>query len=83
LETVGWAAAPALVSALAAGGGVGGLVALFGQRHDAHVHVWAESQILNGGIVVIVHPASAEQFEAATAVMRRHRGADVFATPSA
>jgi hypothetical protein len=56
---------------------------LFGQRHEAHVHEWAESQIRNGGIVLIVHPASAEQFEAATAIMRRHCGADVFATPSA
>jgi hypothetical protein len=83
LATMGGAAAPAMLAGLAAGGGVGGLVALFGRRHDARVHVWAESQILNGGIVVIVHPASAEQFEAATAIMRRHCGADVFATPSA
>jgi hypothetical protein len=47
------AAAPAL---LAAGSGVsvGGLAALFGQRHEAHVHEWmTESQILNGGIVLI------------------------------
>lgn len=80
LATMGGAAAPAMLAALAAGGSVGGLVALFGQRHDAHVHVWAESQILNGGIVVIVHPASAEQFEAATAIMRRHCGGDVFAS---
>jgi hypothetical protein len=42
-----------------------------------------ESQILNGGIVLIVHPASAEQFEAATTIMRRHCGADFFASPSA
>jgi hypothetical protein len=79
----GGAAAPALLAGLAAGGGVGGLIALFGQRHEAHVHEWTESQILNGGIVLIVHPASAEQFEAATTIMRRHCGADVFATPSA
>jgi hypothetical protein len=83
LTATGGAAAPALLAGLATGGGVGGLIALFGQRHEAHVHEWAESQILNGGIVLIVHPASAEQFEAATAIIRRHCGADVFATPSA
>jgi hypothetical protein len=55
---------------------------LFGQRHEARVHEWAESQILNDGIVT-VHPASAEQFEAATAIMRRHCGADFFVSPSA
>jgi hypothetical protein len=44
---------------------------------------WAESQILNGGIVLIVHPASAEQFETATAIMREHCGTDIFASPSA
>ncbi|SIO64399.1 hypothetical protein SAMN05443247_10360 [Bradyrhizobium erythrophlei] len=65
LAAAGGAAAPALLAGLATGGGVGGLIALFGQRHEAHVHEWAESQILNGGIVLIVHPASAEQFEAA------------------
>ena len=32
------------------------------------------NQILNGGIVLIVHPATAEQFEAATAIMRRYCG---------
>jgi hypothetical protein len=54
------------------------------ERHEAHFHEWmTESQILNGGIVLIVHPASAEQFEAATAIMRRHCGADFFASPSA
>ena len=83
LAATGGAAAPALLAGLATGGGVGGLIASFGRRHEAHVHEWAESQILNGGIVLIVHPASAEQFEAATAIIRRHRGADVFATPSA
>ena len=78
------AAAPAVLAGVASGGGsVGGLAALLGQRHKAHVHKWAESQILNGGIVLIVHPASAEEFEAATAIMRRHCGADVFASPSA
>jgi len=77
LAATGGAAAPAMLAGLATGGGVGGLAALFGQRHEAHAHEWAESQILNGGIVLIVHPASAEQFEAATAIMRRHCGADV------
>src|SRR3954454_12466456 len=51
LAATGGAAAPALLAALASGGSVGGLAALFGQRHEAHVHKWAESQILNGGIV--------------------------------
>ena len=83
LAATGGAAAPAMLAGLATGGGVGGLAALFGRRHEAHAHAWAESQILNGGIVLIVHPASAEQFEAATAIMRRRRGADVFASPSA
>jgi hypothetical protein len=54
------------------------------ERHEAHVHEWmTESQILNGGIVLIVHHTIAEQFEAATAIMRRHCGTDVFASPSA
>ena len=83
LAATGGAAAPALLAALASGGSVGGLAALFGQRHEVHVHEWAKSQILNGGIVLIVHPASAEQFEAATTIMRRHCGADVFASPTA
>jgi hypothetical protein len=83
LAATGGAVAPALLAALASGGSVGGLAALFGQRHEAHVHRWAERQILNGGIVLIVHPASADQFEAATAILRRHCGADIFASPSA
>jgi hypothetical protein len=54
LAATGGAAAPALLAALASGGSVGGLAALFGQRHEAHVHEWmTESQILNGGIVLI------------------------------
>src|SRR5215475_7950327 len=81
LAATGGAAAPALLAGLASGGSVGGLAALFGRRHEGHLHEWAESQILNGGIVLIVHTASAEQFEAATAIMRRHCGADVFASP--
>jgi hypothetical protein len=83
LAATGGAAAPALLAALAFGGSVGGLAALFGQGHEAYMHKWAESQILNGGIVLIVHPASAEQFEAATAIMRRRCGVDVFASASA
>jgi len=84
LAATGGAAAPALLGGgLASGGSLGGLAALFGQRHEALAHEWAESQIRNGGIVLIVHPASAGQFDAATAIMRRHCGADVFASPSA
>jgi hypothetical protein len=83
LAATGGAAAPALLAALAAGGGVGGLAALFGRSHEAYVHEWAASQVLNGGIVLVVHPASAEQFETATAIMRKHCGADVFASSSA
>ena len=83
LAATGGAATPAMLAALATVGGVGGLAALFGRRHEAHAHKWAESQILNGGIVLIVHPASEEQFKAATAIMRRHCGADVVTTPSA
>ena len=48
------AAAPALLAGLASGGSVRWLAALFGQRHEGHVHEWAESRILNGGIVLIV-----------------------------
>ena len=83
LAAIGGAAAPAVLAGLASGGSVGWLAALFGRRHEGHVHEWAESQILNGGIVLIVHPASAEQVEAATAIMRRHCGADIFASTSA
>jgi hypothetical protein len=82
LAATGGAAAPAMLAGLATVGGVGGLAAFFGQRHEGGVHAWAERQILNGGIVVIVQPASAEQFEAATAIISRHCGADVFAMPS-
>lgn len=32
------------------------LIALFEQRHESHVHEWAERQILNGSIVLIVIP---------------------------
>jgi hypothetical protein len=83
LAATGGTAAPAVLAALATGGGVGGLAALFGRSHEAYVHEWAESQVLKGGIVLIVHSASAEQFDAATAIIRRHCGTDVFASPSA
>jgi hypothetical protein len=33
--------------------------------------------------VLIVHPVTAKQFETATAIKRRHCGAEVFAAPSA
>jgi len=83
LAAIDGAAAPALLAGLASGGSVGWLAALFGRRHEGHVREWAERQILNGGIVLIVHPASAGQFESASAIMRRHCGADVFVSPSA
>jgi hypothetical protein len=51
---------------------VGGLAALFGQRHEAHVHEWSESQVLNDAIVLTGPSVRAEQFEAA-AIMRRHQ----------
>ncbi|WP_155255231.1 hypothetical protein [Bradyrhizobium elkanii] len=72
LAAAGAAPASALLAGLASGDSVGGLTALFGQRHEAHVHEWSESQILNGAFVLTGHSASAEQFEAA-AIMRRHQ----------
>src|SRR3954467_6735337 len=59
LAATGGAAAPALLAGLASGGGVGWLAALFGQRHEGHVHEWAAGPIRNGGIGLIVHPARA------------------------
>src|SRR5438034_11481576 len=38
LAATGGTAAPALLAALATASGVGGLVALFGHRHEAYVH---------------------------------------------
>jgi hypothetical protein len=81
LAATGGAAAPAVFAALASGGGVGGLAALFGQRHEAHVREWAERQFLKGGIVLIVHPADMHQLEAATAVLRKHCGAGFLSPP--
>jgi hypothetical protein len=40
LAATGGAAAPAVLAALASGGSVGGLAALFGQRHEAKAHEW-------------------------------------------
>jgi hypothetical protein len=82
LAATGGAAAPAVLAALASGGSVGGLAAFLGQRHEAHVHEWARNQIFNGGIVLIIHPANLEQFEAATAIMGQHCGKQVFSWPS-
>lgn len=72
LAATGGAAAPAVLAALATGGSVGGLAALFGQRYEMESHKWAERQILQGGILLIVHPANAEQFDTATEILRRH-----------
>jgi hypothetical protein len=83
LAATGGTTAPALLAAIASGGSGGGLAALFGRRHETSVHEWAENQILNGGIVLVVHPATVEQFEAATTIMRRHCGAAVFASLAA
>jgi hypothetical protein len=66
LAATGGVAAPAVLAALA----------------SAHVHEWARNQILNGGIVLIIHPANLEQFEAATAIMGQHCGKQVFSWPS-
>lgn len=82
LVATGGAAAPAFLAAAATGGGVAGLSTLFGQRHEAQVHEWAERQVAKGGIVLIVHPADAAQFEVATEIMRRHCGTELFASPS-
>ena len=84
LAATGGAAAPAMLAGLATGGGVGGLAALFGQRHDAHAHEWAESQILNGGRHRVDRPP-----RQCRTVRGRHRyyapalRSRCFATPSA
>lgn len=77
LAATGGAAAPALIAALASGGGVGSLAALFGRRHETENQEWARQQILQGGILVIVNPANAEQTEAASRVLQRHCGRNV------
>jgi hypothetical protein len=72
LAATGGAVAPAVLAALASGGSVGGLMALFGHRYETKVHEWVERQVMNGGIVLIVHPATLEQLNTATEVLRRH-----------
>jgi hypothetical protein len=64
------------------GASVGGMAALFGHRHEARVHEWAEREILNSGIALMAHPANAEQFKIVTTIMRWHCERDVFASPS-
>ena len=73
----GGAAAPAVLAALVSGGSVGGLTALFGHRYETKVHEWVEQQVMNGGIILIVHPATVEQLDTATKVLRRHCGENV------
>src|SRR3954469_2145767 len=46
LAATGGAAAPSLLVALASGGSIGALAALFGRGHEAHVREWAGGQIL-------------------------------------
>jgi hypothetical protein len=77
LVATGGAAAPAILAALASGGSIGGLSALFGHRYEAKVHEWVERQVIDGGIVLIVHPATAEQLATAAAILRRHCGESV------
>lgn len=77
LAATGGAAAPAVFAALASGGGVGGLAALFGRQHETEHQDWARQQILRGGILLIVNPATKEQIEAASRVLKRHCGRNV------
>ncbi|WP_198174238.1 hypothetical protein [Mesorhizobium xinjiangense] len=82
LAASGGAAAPALIAALASAGGAGGLTALFGRHRETENQDWARQQILQGGILVIVNPANAEQTEAASEILQRHCGRNVvFSTP--
>jgi hypothetical protein len=83
LAATGGVAAPVVLAALVSGGSVGGLTALFGHRYEAKVHAWVDRQIMNGGIVLIVHPATAEQLDTATEVLRRHGGENVVVSPQA
>ena len=82
LAATGGAAAPAVLAALASAGSVGGLATIFGQRHEAGVHEWAERQVLKGGIVLIVHPANMEQLKTAAKILRRHCGEDLVSPAS-
>ena len=82
LAATGGAAAPAVLAALVSGGSVGSLAALFGHRYETQVHDWVERQVMNSGIILIVHPANAAHLDIATEVLRRHCGTDVVASPS-
>ena len=77
MVATGGAAVPGVLAALAAGGSVGGIAALFGHRYEARAHEWFERQVLNGGIILIVHPSNAEQRGMATEILRRHCGEDL------
>lgn len=77
LAATGGAVAPAFFAALASGGGVGGLAALFGRHHETDHQDWARQQILNGGILLIVNSSTEEQTEAASRVLQRHCGLNV------
>jgi hypothetical protein len=81
LAATGGAAAPAVLAALVSGGSVGGLTALFGHRYETKVNQWVDWQVMNGGIILIVHPATAEQLDIATKVLRRHCGKNVVISP--
>lgn len=82
LAASGGVAAPALIAALASAGGAGGLTALFGRHRETENQDWARQQILQGGILVIVNPANAEQTETASKILQRHCGRNVvFSTP--
>jgi hypothetical protein len=83
LAVTGGAAAPAVLAALASGGSVGGLTALFGHHYETKIHEWVERQVMNGGIVLIVHPATAEQLNTVADIFRRHCGENVVTSPQA
>lgn len=77
LAATGGAAIPALLAALASGGSVGGLAALFGRHLEAENRDWVESQILAGGIVLIVQVSDDAEHRVVTEILRRHCGKDV------
>lgn len=77
LAASGGAAAPAVLAALASGGGIGGLAVLFGRHQETEHRKWARQQVLQGGILVIVRPANAQQTEAANKVLQRYCGQNV------
>jgi hypothetical protein len=77
VAATGGAVAPAVLAALVSGGSIAGLATLFGQRYEAQSHDRIEQQVLQGGILLIVHPANAEQLRNATEILHRHCGRDV------